>query len=197
MPKGFTAPEEARLGDTEGLLSPEHRDIVTSWWLAVRARANTPNWDIASTASIDGTQGLVLIEAKAHAAELKRAGHGIRNQQNLDQIRGAVEEANAALEEITPGWCLSCDSHYQLANRFAWSWKVASLGIPVLLVYLGFLNAVEMVDQGEPFADAGAWEGTMRSHAAGVAPENFWEEEMGVYGTSLRAITRSVEVPLA
>ena len=101
MPRGFTAPEEARLGDTEGLLSPEHRDIVTSWWLAVRARANTPNWDIASTASIDGTQGLVLIEAKAHAAELKRAGHGIRNEQNLAQIRGAVEEANAALEEIT------------------------------------------------------------------------------------------------
>lgn len=101
MPRGFTAPEEARLGDTTSLLSPEHREIVTSWWLAVRGRANTPNWDIASTASVDGTQGLVLMEAKAHAAELKRAGHGIRNQQNLARIRGALEKANKRIHRTT------------------------------------------------------------------------------------------------
>ncbi|HUF69218.1 MAG TPA: hypothetical protein VMM79_11310 [Longimicrobiales bacterium] len=190
------APEEARLVDTEGLLSPKHRDIVTSWWLAVRARANTPNWDIATTASVEEREGLVLVEAKAHTGELKRSGHGIRNEHNLRRIRGAVEEANAALREGNSGWCLSCDSHYQLANRFAWSWKLASLRVPVLLVYLGFLNAVEMVDQGEPFADPAAWERAVRSHAAGVIPEEVWERQLHVDGTPLRAVIRSVELPL-
>lgn len=196
MPRGFPEPAEAKLGDAEGLLSAEHRRIVTNWWLAVRDRANTPNWDIAATASIEGREGLVLVEAKAHTTELKRAGHGIRNQQNLARIRGAVEQANEALREIDSGWCLSCDSHYQLANRVAWSWKVASLGVPVVLVYLGFLNAVEMADQGEPFADPGTWERAVLSHAAGVVPQEIWEDEFDVSGTTLRAIIRSVEVPL-
>ena len=52
MPRGFEAPSEARLGEAEGLLDPERREIVTDWWLAVRQHANTPNWDIASTATM-------------------------------------------------------------------------------------------------------------------------------------------------
>ena len=30
-------------------------------------------------------------------------------------------------------WGLSRDDHYQLSNRFAWCWKLATLGIPVVL----------------------------------------------------------------
>jgi hypothetical protein len=151
---------------------------------------------IAASGSMQGREGLVLVEAKAHTAELKRTGHGIRNEQNLARIRGAVDESNEALRRMDPRWCLSCDSHYQLANRFAWSWKLASLGVPVLLVYLGFLNAVEMADQGEPFADAEAWERTVRSHSKGVAPQDVWDREVDVHGTPLRAIIRSVDLPL-
>jgi hypothetical protein len=33
---------------------------------------------------------------------------------------------------------LTADSHYQLANRLASAYKVASAGIPVVLLYLGF-----------------------------------------------------------
>jgi crotonobetainyl-CoA:carnitine CoA-transferase CaiB-like acyl-CoA transferase len=33
-----------------------------------------------------------------------------------------------------PGWSLSVDSHYQICNRFAWAWKIASLGVPVVLI---------------------------------------------------------------
>jgi hypothetical protein len=57
MPRGFAAPEEARLGDALPFLSSDHREAMTCWWLAVRERANTPNWDIASTATIDGAEG--------------------------------------------------------------------------------------------------------------------------------------------
>jgi hypothetical protein len=64
MPRGIAHPKEAKLGDALSFLSDEQREAVTGWWLAVRKRANTPNWDMASTATIDGTEGLVLVEAK-------------------------------------------------------------------------------------------------------------------------------------
>src|SRR5258708_130679 len=64
MPRGFLAPREARLGEAVNLLSTENRELVSDWWLAVRHRnANTPNWDLASTARIDGREGLLLVEA--------------------------------------------------------------------------------------------------------------------------------------
>ena len=34
--------------------------------------------------------------------------------------------------------CISHESHYQLANRLAFACKITSLGIPTVLVYLGF-----------------------------------------------------------
>ena len=93
---------------------------------------------------------------------------------------------------LNPAWSLSCDSHYQLCNRFAWSWKLASLGVPVVLVYFAFLNAVEMVDKGEPFQNPQEWERAVRSHAGGVVPDEVWEGHVDVLGTPLRAIIRSV-----
>jgi hypothetical protein len=66
--------EEAKLGESIGFLSDDQREKVTSWWLAVRKRANTPNWDITSTCTIGEKDGLLLVEAKAHDAELKKDG---------------------------------------------------------------------------------------------------------------------------
>jgi hypothetical protein len=60
-------------GEVSAFLNPEQREALTTWWLAVRERANTPNWDIVSTCQMVGRQGLVLVEAKAHAGELHRA----------------------------------------------------------------------------------------------------------------------------
>lgn len=196
MPRGASHPAEARLGEAAGLLSAAHRQLLTSWWLAVRKRANTPNWDIAAAATIEGREGLVLVEAKAHHRELKRDGLGARNASNRTQIRAAIHEADGRLNQISSGWALSCDSHYQLANRFAWSWKLASLGIPVVLMYLGFLNAAEMQDRGEPFATAADWEGAVRSHASAVVPEDAWERRLEVEGTRFIPIIRATELPL-
>ena len=61
---------------------------------------------------------------------------------------------NAAL----PGWHLSRDTHYQLTNRFAWAWTIAMLGVPVVLIYLGFLQANDMRDEGAPFVSAADWD---------------------------------------
>jgi hypothetical protein len=65
---------------------------------------------------------------------------------------------------------ISRDSHYQMSNRFAWSWKLAEYGIPVVLVYLGFLNASEMVDRGDPFANQDSWESLVMAHSSPLFP---------------------------
>ena len=182
---------EARLGEVLEFLTAEQRETVTSWWLVHRRRANTPNWDIACTATIEGRPGLILVEAKAHSGELKVHGKKPGNKDNDEKIGAAIQQANAVLNTVLPGWSLSRDSHYQLANRLAWSWKVASLGVPVILIYLGFLRAEEMGDQGTPFADANAWEGVVREYGRGIVPEAAWNKRLSTRDLSLWVVIRS------
>jgi len=202
LPQGLCYPKEAKLGETPDLLIPEHREALTDWWLAVRSRANTPNWGLASTATVNGREGLVLVEAKAHTKELKPDGKSLdassseNSLQNHQRITACIREANDALNGICPGWNLTTTSHYQLANRFAWSWKIALLGIPVVLVYLGFLEANEMVDVGAPLEDADAWEKLVRHHGQGIVPDVAWDEPMLVGDVPLHACIRSFHQPL-
>jgi hypothetical protein len=188
-PGGFLRPDEAKLGETKGFLDPDERETVTRWWLAVRGNANTPNWNLVSTCKIGGRDGLVLLEAKAHAGELKRADRcGAGNQQNSERIIEAIGEASKALGN---GWSLRADRCYQLSNRFAWSWKVASLGKPVVLVYLGFLNACEMP---EHFQDDAAWEHSLVEYAGGCVPPTAWNSRIMVNGTPLIPLIRPANV---
>jgi hypothetical protein len=197
MPRGIVEPKEAKLGDALSFLSDEHREEITAWWLAVRDRANTPNWDIASTATINGAEGLLLVEAKAHTAEIKTDGKAAGGRaENHSHIGAACREASAALNRVVPGWNLSIGSHYQLCNRFAWAWKLASLGVPVVLVYLGFLRAEEMQDQGHLFTDAKQWERLVRSHSERIVPATIWDAAILINHTPLHAIIRAIEIPL-
>jgi hypothetical protein len=187
---------EAKLGEVPELLTAEQRESVTSWWLARRHYANTPNWDIACTATIDDQEGLILVEAKAHSGELKVHGKKPGNEENEAKIGAAILQANAALNTILPGWTLSKDSHYQLANRFAWSWKIASLDVPVILIYLGFLRAGEMEDRGTPFADGKAWAGVVKEYSQGFVPEAAWNKRLLIEDTPLWVLVRSIQVDL-
>jgi hypothetical protein len=198
MPWGPARPEEAKLGETPVFLTQEQRENVTAWWLARRQRANTPNWDIAATATIEGCEGLVLVEAKAHDRELDvRGKNGKGNPENHARITAAIAEANAGLNAALPGWNLTARSHYQLANRFAWAWKLAGMRVPVILVYLGFPRAEEMVDCGRPFADADAWRHHFENHSRGTVPVECWERRLEINGTALIPLVRSAEVNLA
>lgn len=195
MPRGLLDPKEAKLGESPGFLSVDHRKAVTDWWLAVPGRANTPNWDIASTCTVEGERGLILVEAKAHSAEMSVAGKSKRgNESNDKRIRDAIRQANEALNQLNPGWNLTADSHYQLCNRFAWSWKIATLGVPVVLVYLGFLNAEEMADQGEPLRSAGEWADLVRGHANGIVPDAVWYQGVQTTGKALRALICAIDM---
>jgi hypothetical protein len=88
QPMGWADVTEAKLGETASFLSTTHQKTVTDWWLAKmgtgRAKANTPNWDIVSQATIAGREGLLLVEAKAHDKELKPEG---KRPGNLRLIR--------------------------------------------------------------------------------------------------------------
>jgi hypothetical protein len=95
--------EEAKLGESIEFLSDDQREEVTSWWLAVRERANTPNWDIASTCAIGKRRGLLLVEAKVHGAELNDASYG--SIKNRGQIGLAVATASAGLNVALHGAC--------------------------------------------------------------------------------------------
>lgn len=194
MPQGFLKPDEAKLGETERFLEGKHRKGLTDWWLDVKPGANTPNWDLVATSMIEGRRGLILVEAKAHKSELASAGkrdprteNGCKNHR---RIGAAIEEANTSLNSQGPGWRLSRDTHYQLCNRFAWSWKLASMGIPVVLVYLGFLNADEMPN---PFPSAGAWCDAVREYSNGIVPDGVWESKVMVGDTPIYPIIRSLD----
>ncbi|MDY6839430.1 MAG: hypothetical protein SWH78_15805 [Thermodesulfobacteriota bacterium] len=195
MPKGLLEPAEARLGEAQLFLKPKDRETVMDWWLEVKPRANTPNWDLVADCSIEGRRGLILVEAKAHMNELAIAGKTEptteNGKKNHEQIGLAIEDANNDLKSYHSGWALSRDAHYQLCNRFAWSWKLASMGIPVILVYLGFLNADEM---SSPFPSAEAWSNAVYKYSKGIVPDGVWESKVMVCGTPFRPIIRSLDL---
>ena len=193
-PGGFLDPEEAKLGECPQFLSEDLRRKLTAWWLKQIQRANTPNWEVVSTFQVEGRPGLLLIEAKAHDGEAKQDGKPQGNAENERQIRAPVEEANRGLNTITAGWRLSCDSHYQLCNRFAWGWKLATLGVPTILIYLGFLRCAEMLDHGRPFASAQDWNAAFRKHASGIVPATAWECRLQTAGAPMWALIRSLDL---
>ena len=195
FPKGTNSPREARLGETKGLLTDEDRKVVSNWWLAVRQhgrwRANTPNWDIANTCTIDSRPGVILVEAKAHHGEFGSGKNQIKNLDNQRSISAAIADANRAMSHISTEWNLVADSHYQLCNRFAWGWKVASLGLPVILVYLGFLNVTDMPGR-LLLKTAEEWTDAVYLHAEGIVPRDAWDRALNVNGTPLIPLIRSL-----
>ena len=200
MPRGLTDYKETTLIERGLFLPPDKRQKLRNWWLEKPRGARVPNWDIASTSTIEGVKGLLLVEAKAHDKELSEAGKSKPTSDNSwlnhEQIQRAIEEANSGLNRITAGWALSRDSHYQISNRFSWTWKLATLGVPTVLVYLGFLNATEMLDQGQPFDSSEAWQTRMRNHAKGIVPQDIWEKRLEIDSIPVWFLIRSMKLKL-
>lgn len=207
MPQGFADLEEAQLHKAPGLLSSALSAQLGEWWLpAGRQDAMTPNFDIASTCMVGGVPGLLLVEAKAHETELTKecVGRKVGKHDPVDRkeshttIGAAIEMARKGLEAATRlKWLISRDSHYQMSNRFAWSWKLAELGIPVVLVYLGFLKATDMSKPGEvPFANAASWESLVKAHSETLFPAEVWGRSWSVKSAPFIPLIRSLQVSL-
>lgn len=204
MPQGFDDLEEAQLHSAPHILDSGLSVQLRDWWLAPASRrALTPNWDIASTCTIEGRSGLLLVEAKAHEQELETAGRKLERGESgdraasHDQIGRAIERASAGLTTTTSlEWSISRDVCYQMSNRFAWAWKLTELGLPVVLVYLGFLRAEEMRDRSAPFGAHAEWERLVRAHSQPLFPGEVWDKPWSCNGQFFAPLIRSLEVPL-
>ena len=180
-------------------LSDPEKQILTDWWLAVPKSSTTPQWGVVSTCTVEGGRGLVLIEAKIRVAELNRGGQSPstsdNSQRNKIQIAGAIDEASTGLNAVLPGFSLSDTFQYQLANRFAWSWKLASMRIPVVLIYLGFVSPVGGANVGrQTFDSASVWEEAVHDYAHGFVPEAAWERTLDIGGTPFTPLIRSTHM---
>jgi hypothetical protein len=194
-PRGLLEPAEAKLGETRGFLAKARQDALTRWWLARPGRANTPNWDLMSTCRVRDQRGLILVEAKAHEAEFSNEGCGATDKKNSRQIQKAIDEAMTGWNSLLPGFALSAGSHYQLSNRFAFAWKLANMGVPVVLVYLGFLDAHDMAESNRVLLrDYSQWHRCVLTRSKGVIPEGVWETTFSVDGTPLTVLLRSAIV---
>ena len=186
MPEGFDQVEEAQLHRAPRLLTPQDCKALGDWWLVVQSHdSRTPNWDIASTCTVDGRKGVLLVEAKAHNQELKVKDRVGGSRPNRERIAECIEEANCGLADRTEfGWALSHEHRYQMANRFAWSWKLTELGYPVILVYLGFLGAEEMRKEREqnPLNSHAEWEGLVKEHSLPLFPRGVWDRQWIIHG---------------
>ncbi len=179
MPRGADSPREARLEEFGPKWLPGNPawSELQRWWLRHPHGANTPNWDIALGCMIEGRPGLILVEAKANWPELGLAGKTLANdaspnsRENHDQIGRAIDEAQQGWQRVDQRVRFSRDSHYQLANRLAFTWKLAMLGIPVVLIYLGFTGDEGIrADAGAPFADAADWRAAFAGYTRSIIP---------------------------
>lgn len=197
--------DEAKLAEPNELLPSTEQEKLRTWWLEHSARANIPNWDIASTCRAGDKDGLLLIEAKAHEQELRGEERGKdlgdspsdRSFANHLRIGHAIADASAHLQCATNLRCaISRDDRYQMSNRFTWATKLTELGYPVILVYLGFLKATEMANPGVPFASPADWDDLVKSHSAPLFPAQVWNREWKLHGQSFNPLIRSIEWPL-
>lgn len=182
MPISYANDKEAELKD---FLTPHFSNNlgaeIANWWLAIStSKSRTPNWDIVSTCTINGKKGILLVEAKAHFAELEGEVKGKplakdasdNSIKNHKQIGAAIAEANDAINRKISGVSISRDKCYQISNRVAHAWWIANKGIPVVLLYLGFLNAEDMKDSYTVFNTSADWENCFLNHAKKVGVDN-------------------------
>ena len=65
--------------------------------------------------------------------------------------------------------------------------------MPDVLLYLGFLNAVEVADKGTPFGSEDDWRGTLLGYSRGAMDAICWERTLDIEGTPLLPLMRTVE----
>ena len=202
MPFSGGQPAESKLFDKPNLfLSKGQQKELREWWLAPSGRGNIPNWDLILTASTaTGTPALVLVEAKAHTAEFDRKPKKQDRKASQDSlanhatITAAIEEANRALHRVHSSINISIDKCYQFANRIAMAWKLASMGIPNTIVFLGFTGDSEIAKKGKFFPDDAHWQNEFSAYIGPSFPMELLNCDIPCGAASFRLISHSLPV---
>jgi hypothetical protein len=204
MPNRWDRPRESRLFNKGSpFLDPGCKDTLRRWWLA--HAGNIPNWDLIVQATARGGPALDLVEAKAHVGEFDCKSKPLlyrsedleareRTTRNHLQIGLAIAEPSSALSSVHEGISISCDRKYQLSNRIAVAWKLASLGIPSTLVFLGFTGDREISKDGDYFADDDHWQRAFDDYLKGILRVDWVENDISGGAASLRVLSRSLPV---
>lgn len=187
MPKSLHNDKEAELKNfLKYNFDPQMYNKIISWWLHVDT--TTPNWDLVTTCTIGGKRGILLVEAKAHEKELNEESHGKKLEKsasdnsklNHEKIKVAIDKAKNEINNANYNLEISRDNCYQLSNRIAHSWWLANHGIPVVLMYLGFLDSQDMNDGKNTLLNSPEdWETCFLNHAKQVGVDsiiNKWVE---------------------
>lgn len=172
--------------------------LPSCWWVA--GRGTRPTWDLLGHVLVSEKPGLLLVEAKAHEGELDWAGKRLSpsanraSKGNHTRIADCIKEANAALNTLCDGVLnLDVGSHYQLANRVAYAWKLASLGLPVVLLYLAFTGDTYFA--ADYIRDDAHWQRIIGGYLQGVVSQQLPERPVAVEGGgSLLFLIRSLPV---
>ncbi len=134
---------------------PKKAEAITKWWITKGTA--TPKWDLISTCTINDKRGILLVEGKAHKGELKtdkksnpKSGDSIINH---EEIGKAIDSVNEIIKHKieSSDIKLSRDECYQFSNRVAHAWWLANQGIPVVLLYLGFLNVYDLNEDNKKY----------------------------------------------
>ncbi|TKG95386.1 hypothetical protein EYV94_08050 [Puteibacter caeruleilacunae] len=167
-------------------LAPKIADEVSEWWFGVGGKSfRTPNWDLISECKIGGEDGILLVEVKAHVGELHKAGKKLKkdasdtSRRNHEQIGKAIEMAKVGITHSYGKVDISIDKCYQLSNRVAHAWWLASKSIPVVLMYLGFLNVADMDDgKNKIFTNDDDWQKCFAKQAKIVGVDKLIGQEV-------------------
>ena len=73
----------------------------------------------------------------------------------------------------------------------AFAWMLASSGVPIILLYLGFTGDDGIRDAGEPLSDAEHWSRLMRQHLGELDAEHLSDAETGCGASSFWLLVRS------
>ena len=146
---------------------------MNDWW--VSAEYKGPTWDLLAECTIAERAGYLLVEAKAHESELQRGGKSQRagaseqSQANHGRIAECLERTQTWFRSnVDPQCQIGIDSHYQLANRLSAAEALASCGVPVILLYLGFTG--DTYFKSDFFKDDPHWQRVMGAYLDGVVP---------------------------
>jgi hypothetical protein len=67
------------------------------------------------------------------------------------------------------------------------------MGVPVVLVYLGFRCATEVNDRprlGEPFVDCADWSRVVLEHSRNIVPERAWDRDIKAGCITIKPLIR-------
>jgi hypothetical protein len=131
--------------------------VRAAWLKSWPQTGNVPNWDAVGTLSSGGAGEWLLVEAKAHLAELG-SSCGAKPQGGLARIHSALDQTKLALGvELGCNWL---EGYYQYCNRVAMLHFLQTQSVSARLLFIYFTG--EKHEGWSCPADAKGWSDALK-----------------------------------